>query len=190
MPGLIGWICRLHSGFFGGLQRIAEGWFIGLAARAIFASVLLVYFLKSAMTKVGPGILGFLSPTTGAYAQILPKITEAASYDISQIAFFPYGLIVLAGTWVEFILPVLIVIGLFTRAASLGMIVFIIVLSYVDITGHGVDASVIGAPFDGNPSAMISDQRVLWCFMLLVLMLRGAGAVSLDALLARKYSRA
>lgn len=189
MPGLIGWICRLYSGFFDTLQRLADGWFIGLAARAVFASVLLVYFLKSAMTKIGPGLFGFLHPTTGAYAQILPKITEAASYDISKIAFFPYGVIVLAGTLFEFILPVLIVVGLFTRAASLGMIIFIIVLSWVDITGHGVDASVIGAPFDGDPSAMISDQRLLWCFLLLVLMLRGAGAVSLDGLLARKYPR-
>lgn len=189
MTGIIHGIHGLYDGFFSGLQRATDGWFIGLAARAVFASVLLVYFLNSALTKIGPGPFGFLTPSAGAYAQILPKITEAAGYDISAIAFFPYGLIVLLGAWAELLLPVLIVAGLFTRLASLGMIVFIIVMSWVDITGHGVDANAIGAPFDGNPGATIADQRLLWCFLLLVLVLRGAGALSLDALLARTYPR-
>lgn len=189
MPGVSGGFCRFYDAVFGGLQRATDDWFIGLAARAVFASVLFVYFLSSALTKLGPGLFGFLSPPVGAYAQILPAMMQAVNFDASKVAFFPYGLIVLLGTWAEFVLPFLIVLGLFTRVASLGMIVFIFILSWVDITGHNADATVIGAPFDADPSAMISDQRLMWCFLLVVLVLRGAGAISLDAVLARTYSR-
>jgi len=93
MSALIG----LYQGIFGALQRLLEDWFLGLAARLVFASVLLFYFLNSALTKVGSGIPGSFIPSMGAYAQILPKMTESVGYDISQIAFFPYGLIVWAG---------------------------------------------------------------------------------------------
>ena len=175
------------SGLFALVERAAGGWFLGLAARLTFASVLLGYFLNSALTKVGSGFPDMFIPGTGAYAQILPSITRAVSYDIDKISFFPWGLIVTMGTYAEFVLPVLIVLGLFTRLAALGMIGFIAVMSYVDIAFHGVDAETIGAPFDRVPDALISDQRLLWVFPLLYLLIRGAGAVSLDALLARFF---
>ncbi|ADZ69282.1 DoxX family membrane protein [Polymorphum gilvum] len=187
MSALIGFSVRLYVAVFGGLERLTDGWFVGLAARFVFASVLLVYFLNSALTKVGPGPFGFLEPSVGAYAQILPAMMEAVSYDTGRIAFFPYGLIVLLGTWAEFLLPVMVVAGLFTRAASLGMIGFVIVMSYVDITGHHVGAATVGALFDGNPGAMIADQRLLWAFVLLVLVLKGPGGLSLDGLLGRLW---
>jgi putative oxidoreductase len=189
MSGLVRGIIGLYDAIFLNLQRATEGWLIGLAARAVFASVLLVFFLNSALTKIGPGVFGFLSPSVGAYAQVFPAMMEAVAYDVSKIAFFPYGLMVLLGTWAEFLLPVLVVLGLFTRVASLGMIAFVIVMSWVDVTGHKVDATVIGAPFDGTPSAMISDLRLLWCFLLLVLVLRGPGAISIDAVLRRMVER-
>ncbi|WP_346911830.1 DoxX family protein [uncultured Roseibium sp.] len=186
---MIGFFTRLYGGFFGFLERLTNGWLLGLAARFVFASVLLVYFINSGLTKIGNGPLGFLSPSDGAYAQILPTLMEKVSYDTSQIPFFPYGLIVLLGTWTEFILPVLITVGLFTRAASLGMIVFVIVMTYVDITGHHVGAETIGALFDGNPSSLIADQRLMWIFVLLVPALKGGGSLSLDALLGSYYRR-
>ncbi|MEP0232096.1 DoxX family protein [Roseibium sp.] len=189
MSTIIGLLVSLYHTVFGTLERLTNGWFIGLAARFVFASVLLVYFINSALTKIGPGIFGFLSPSSGAYAQILPGMMEQVSYDTSQIAFFPYGLIVLLGTWSEFILPVLVTLGLFTRAASLGMIVFVVVMSYVDITGHHVDAATIGSLFDGNPGSLIADQRLMWVFVLLVPMLKGPGFVSLDALLGSYYRK-
>ena len=185
MKGLICSIMTLYERGLGGVERATEGWLVGLSARAVFASVLFMFFINSALTKLGPGPLGFLSPSVGAYAQILPEMMKSAGFDVTKIAFFPYGLIVLLGTWAEFILPVLIVLGLFTRAASLAMIGFIVVMSYVDITGHGVDAKTIGMPFDGIPTGMIADQRLLWCLLLLVLVIKGAGAISLDALLKK-----
>jgi putative oxidoreductase len=187
MGGLVRGIFSLYAAVFSAIERASEGWFLGLAARGVFASVLLVYFLNSALTKLGPGPLGFLSPSVGAYAQILPVIMQEVSFNVSKIAFFPYGLIVLLGTWAEFVLPVLIVLGLFTRAASLAMVGFVFVMSWVDITGHHVDAKTIGMPFDGQPGAIIADQRLLWVFLLLVLVVRGAGAISLDALLKRVW---
>lgn len=189
MSSLINILIRLHAGFFGALERLTNGWFLGLAARFVFAGVLLVYFINSALTKLGDGPLGFLSPSDGAYAQILPGLMEQVSYDTSQIAFFPYGLIVLLGTWGEFILPVLVTVGLFTRISSLGMIIFVIVMTYVDITGHHVDAATIGALFDGNPGSVIADQRLMWVFVLLVPVLKGPGIISLDALLGNYYRK-
>ena len=157
-----------------------------MAARFLFAAVLLVYYLNSAATKVGEGVTGFFSVGDNAYFQILPSVVEAYGYDASQVPFFPYDLIVIAGTYSEFILPILIVLGLFTRIAALGMIGFTLVQSYVDIAFHGVDAKTIGAWFDRFSDAAIMDQRALWVFLLVYLVVKGAGAVSLDWVLGKK----
>ncbi|WP_420345419.1 DoxX family protein [Pelagibius sp.] len=178
-------LTAVHGRIFGSVEAKLDGWFLGLAARLVFAAVLAVYYLHSAALKVGDGIIGFFSIGDNAYFQILPSVVEAYGYDASQVPFFPYDIIVFAGTYAEFVLPVLIVLGLFTRLAALGMIGFIVVQSYVDIAFHGVDAATIGTWFDRLPSAAILDQRALWVFLLVYLVVRGAGALSLDALLSR-----
>jgi len=179
---------RLHSAIFDGLQDALEDWFLGFAARLVFAAVLFFYFFNSAMTKIGELKSGFPTVTDGAYVQMFPKVMEAVSYDTSQLALFPYTVIAYAGTYGEIILPALVVIGLFTRLAALGMIVFVGVQSYVDIFGHGADEKTIGAWFDGLPDASIYDQRALWVFLLGYLVIRGAGAISLDYLFTgRQY---
>ncbi len=178
-------LATLHSRVFGFVESQLDGWFIGLAARFAFAAVLLVYYLNSAVTKVGAGITGFFSIGDNAYFQILPSVVESYGYDASQVPFFPWDIIVFAGTYAEFLLPLLIVLGLFTRLASLGMIGFIVVQSYVDIAFHGADDKTIGAWFDRFSDAAIMDQRLLWIFLLVVLVVKGAGAVSLDGLLGR-----
>ena len=155
-----------------------------LLARLIFAGVLLGYFWNSALTKVGDGIFGFLRPSTGAYAQIFPKAFEAVGYDTSQLGIFHWAVVV-AGTWAEFLLPLLIVLGLATRLASLGMIGFVAVQSLTDLYGHGgiEHAGTLGAWFDRAPDALILDQRALWVYLLTVLVIRGGGLISLDNLL-------
>ena len=175
-----------HGRVFGLVEAKLDGWFLGLTARLVFAAVLAVYYLHSASLKVGDGVIGFFSIGDNAYFQILPSVVEAYGYDASQVPFFPYDIIVFAGTYAEFVLPVLIVLGLFTRLASLGMIGFIVVQSYVDIAFHGVDAATIGTWFDRLPNAAILDQRAFWVFLLVYLVVRGAGALSLDTLLGRK----
>lgn len=176
----------LHRCVFGYAEAKLDGWFLGLLARLVFAAVLLVYYLNSAGTKVGDGIAGFFSVGDNAYFQILPSVVEAYGYDASQVPFFPYDIIVFAGTYAEFLLPILIVLGLFTRLASLGMIGFILVQSYVDIAFHGADAKTIGAWFDRFADAAILDQRALWVFLLLTLVVKGAGMISLDWVLGKK----
>ncbi len=177
-------ISRLHTNVFSSLNRWTDGWLLGLLARLVFAGTLLVYFLNSAFTKFDGGPF---SISDAAYFQILPPIVEAAGFDVSQVSFFPWGLIVLAGTYGEVILPVLIVLGLFTRIAALGMTVFVIVQSYVDIAFHGVDGETIGAWFDNISGAVIMDQRAFWLFVLAFLVLKGPGLVSLDSVLGRLF---
>ncbi len=175
----------LHDRFFRTLERLLDGWFLGLLARLVFAGVLLVYFLGSAMTKIGPGLLGILELTPSAYIQIVPGAMEAAGYDPAAVAFWPFGLIVHLGTYAEIVLPILIVLGLFTRLAAIGMIGFVAVQSYVDIAFHDVDAETIGALFDRTSGSVILDQRTLWLMPLVYLVVKGAGAVSLDGILVR-----
>lgn len=156
-------------------------------ARFTFAAVLLVYYLNSATLKLGDGFIGIFKPASGAYFQIFPRAVEAAGYDPSALGVFAW-LVVLAGTWAEFLLPVLIVVGLWTRLAALGMIGFITLQTLTDIYGHGLieDATSMGAWFDRLPDAVIMDQRLLWMMPLFVLVFLGAGPLSLDRLLRRK----
>lgn len=182
-------LTRIYNSVFGGIQSATENWLLGLSARIAFSSVLFFYFLNSAMTKIGSGFPGVLVPQSGAYAQILPAVAERYNYDASTIPFIPYGAIVFAGTYAEFILPVLILLGLFTRVASLGFLGFIAMMSYVDIAFHGAEAKTIGAFFDRVQDSAIADQRVLWVFPLIYLLLRGPGLISVDAVLGRVFGR-
>ena len=153
-------------------------------SRLVFAGVLLFYFWSSALTKLGPGPFGFLSPSDGAYIQIFPKAVEAAGYDFAQLGLFHWAVVV-AGMWTEFALPLMIVLGLLTRFAALGMIGFIVVQSLTDVYGHGVGGDDLGRWFDAMSASLILDQRGLWGALLLTLVFLGAGPLSLDRLLAR-----
>ncbi|GAA3870041.1 DoxX family protein [Celeribacter arenosi] len=149
-----------------------------LLARLIFAGVLLRYFWASAATKLD----GIFTPSLGAYAQIFPRQMEAAGYDVSQFGAL-HWVVVMAGTYAEFILPALIVLGLLTRLAALGMCGFIVVQSLTDVVGHGADATTVGAWFDRASDALILDQRAFWVFLMITLMGLGAGALSVDRLI-------
>lgn len=181
-------LAALHASLACRLQSATQDWLLGLSARLIFSSALLVFFLNAAATKTGTGFPDFLVPSASAYIQILPSVMEAYGYDETAIPFLPYGLIVYAGTYAEFLLPLMILVGLFTRVVSLAMIGFIAVLSFVDIQFHQVDAATIGALFDRVQDAAILDQRLLWLFPLIYLVLRGPGLLSADAVLGRLFA--
>lgn len=174
----------LHDRFFARFQALTDPWLIPTLARFSFAAVLLFYFWGSAKTKIGDGLFGIFNPGIGAYASILPKQMEAVGFDESLIG-FGGKMVVLLGTWAEFILPALIILGLFSRLAAAGMIGFIVVQSIVDITGHGVDAATIGALFDRGSDSLILDQRLLWVFLLITIIAKGGGPLSLDRILGR-----
>ena len=182
-------LVRLHDSIFSGLQSLLDGWATGLLARATFGSVLLFYFWNSALRKVVAsergaegGWLEYITVSGNSFAQMAPAAFEEAGYDSSAMG-IEYWLMAYAGTYAEFILPALVVAGLFTRLASLGMLGFIAVQTWVDITGHGADEKTIGVAFDRIQDSAILDQRVLWAFVLIYLVIRGAGAVSVDGLL-------
>ncbi len=156
-------------------------WLLPTLARFLFAAILLMYFWVSGLTKLGGGFAGIFSPSTGAYAQIFPRVMETVGYDTDQLALWQ-KFFVLIGTWAEFILPLLIVIGFLTRLAALGMIGFIALQTLTDLYGHGAwgDSKVLGAWFDRFADGMIMDQRALWIFLLLVIVIKGAGPISFD----------
>jgi putative oxidoreductase len=173
-------LLKLHDDAFAWVER-QSGWLLPTAARLVFAAVLFGYFWSSAVTKLD----GPFTPTLGGYAQIFPKAFEAAGYDIGQMGLW-HKLVVLAGAWAEFALPVLILAGLFTRIAALGMAGFVVVQSLTDIWGHGAAA---GAWFDRASDALILDQRALWLLLLAVLAVKGAGPLSADRLIRSAFPR-
>lgn len=177
---------NLYDDLARALDRAASA-VLPTVARLTFAGVLLVYFWSSARTKIGDGITGIFHPSDGAYLQIFPRTVEALGYDFSQLGLYHWA-VVLAGMWAELLLPALIVLGLFTRIASLGMIGFILVQSATDVVGHGVGGDDLGRWFDSASGALIVDQRSLWITLLLTLVFLGAGPLSLDRILVRRRS--
>ncbi len=182
-------LTKLHNSVFKIVERLTDGWFLGLLARFVFFGVLYFYFLNSFGTKVGEGFLGFFSIQDGAYYQIALPAVEEAGGDVEAVSFLPWGLIVFLGTYTEFLLPLMVVLGLFTRIAAAGMIGFIAVQTIVDITVHQVGTETIGALFDRFSDSLIMDQRTLWLFPLIYLIVKGGGAVSLDWLLTRMFAK-
>ncbi|NIZ60059.1 hypothetical protein DL239_03605 [Sedimentitalea sp. CY04] len=167
-----------YASLTGRLDKLSD-LLVPTLARLVFAAVLLVYYWNSAGLKIDGSIF---SPSAGAFGQIFPKAAEAVLYDVTQLNIFQ-RLVIFAGTVAEYVLPALIILGLFTRLAALGTIGFIWVQTIVDVTGHGVK---LGSLFDNNIGLV--DQRVMWSFLLLVLVFKGAGALSLDALLRRRIA--
>ncbi|AZQ69560.1 DoxX family membrane protein [Silicimonas algicola] len=181
-------IVSLHDRVFAGLEKATIPVMTTLA-RFVFAAVLLVYYWKSALTKLGDGPAGLLAPSAGAYAQIFPKTFEAAGYDVSQLGVHHWAIATL-GTWAELVLPLLLLLGLFTRLAALSMIGFVVVQTVTDLFGHGGIAhdGTLGAWFDGMPDSIVLDQRAFWVFALLYLVFRGGGPLSVDRFLRNATS--
>ncbi len=172
MPNLL----QLHDRVFGPLTR--ADWLLPTMARVIFVLVFLVYYLNSAGLKFEGSVF---SPSAGGFGQIFPKAAEAVLWDVTQMSFFQ-RIVIIAGTLAEYALPVLLVLGAFTRLAALGMIGFMLVQTLVDVTGHGVK---IGAWLNNAPELI--DERTLWIFPLLVLVIKGAGPISVDRLAASLF---
>lgn len=168
-------------------DRLARGlgaqadWLLPTLARLIFAGVLLGYFWASALTKFA----GPFAPSTGAYGQIFPRAFDAVGFDESRLGLWHWA-VALAGGYAELILPALIVLGLLTRFAALGMMGFVVVQSLTDVFGHGVAA---GGWFDRASDGVILDQRAFWLLLLAVLLGKGAGPVSADRLLGVARTR-
>lgn len=164
-------LTSIYEAIVGPIDR--ADWVLPTLARVVFLLVFFFYFLNSAGTKIEGSIF---SPSAGAFGQIFPKAAEAVLWDVTQLTFIQ-RIIIFAGTVAEYVLPVLIVLGAFTRLAALAMVGFVIVQTLVDVTGHG---ATLGGWLNNAPELI--DQRTLWVFLLLVLVLKGAGPLSVDQL--------
>lgn len=176
-------IRTLHNRVFAAIERAVENWFLPSLARFAFAAVLLFYYWNSATGKHDGSLF---TPSFGSYSQIFPKTLDAFGWDISQFGAY-HKTVIIGATLAEYLLPLLILIGLFTRLAALGMIGFVIVQSLTDLYGHGLiaDPATTGAWFDSLSNGLILDQRLMWIAMLLILVVKGAGPLSVDRALLK-----
>jgi putative oxidoreductase len=95
-----------------------------------------------------------------------------------HVPLLPPTLAAVCGTVGELLFPVLLVLGLFTRFGALGLTAVnaMAVISYWHVLG--------GEGFEAGLA-----QHVLWGYMAAVVAVFGGGAVSLDALIARRLAR-
>jgi putative oxidoreductase len=91
-----------------------------------------------------------------------------------QVPLLPPEAAAAAGAFGELVFPLLIIAGLTTRAAALGLsaVNLLAVVSYWHVLGS-----------EGFEAALA--QHVLWGYMLAVIVLFGGGAISLDRLTGR-----
>lgn len=88
-----------------------------------------------------------------------------------------HRLVVLAGAWARFVLPLLIVLGRLGRLAALGRIGFVLVRRRIGGRDHDVLA---GAWQDRAWDVLILDQRAFWLFRLVLLVVNGSDPLSAD----------
>ncbi|MFK5984276.1 MAG: DoxX family protein [Pseudomonadota bacterium] len=130
--------------------------------------------------------IDFLSPLIDLSLRIwvakvffLSGLTKIQSWETTKMLFeYEYNVPILSptiaaylGTAAELILPVLLFVGLFTRPTAIALFIFniVAVMSYADISPAGVN------------------QHIMWGVMLAVTFFHGAGKLSLDHWLLKKY---
>jgi putative oxidoreductase len=92
-----------------------------------------------------------------------------------QVPVLPPAAAAVVGTAGELLFPVLLILGLFTRLGALGLFAVnaMAVISYWHVLGgEGLEAALA--------------QHVLWGYMLAVIVVAGAGGVSVDSLLEKR----
>ncbi|MFZ5749717.1 MAG: hypothetical protein ACOY5U_01480 [Pseudomonadota bacterium] len=160
-----------------------------LASRAVFAAVLLPWFVIGSLSKIGGSSLS-LGPTVdglplslGAFFAYVPGQVGDLSDGLPQFgaATLAYvGLMVAA----ELLLPILIVLGLWARTAAFGLALHQLVFLLTTESAENP-----GAAFDANPFDIMPNQLLLWIMLLAPVGLFGAGPLSADALAARWRGR-
>lgn len=128
-------------------ERFLPPWLLLLVGRVGIANV----FWMSGRTKV-EGLL-----------TVKPSTLYLFEYEY-KVPLLPSDFAAYAATWAEHLLPILLVLGLFTRFSALGLIAMTLVIQLFVLP-------------DGWPT------HLLWMAPLLVIVRYGAGAISLDKLL-------
>lgn len=161
-PGTTATITQLVRRLIALMSRIPHS-LVALLARFSIAAI----FWKSGQTKIEGLAIDIVS---GEFALGWPKLADSAVFLFQEeyrLPFVPPEFAAIAAAWAEHLFPVLILTGLATRfsaLALLGMTVVIQVFVYPDAyPTHGV-----------------------WAAVLLYLIARGPGRISLDHWIARQ----
>jgi putative oxidoreductase len=147
-------LIQLYDGVITSISgRMSEG-FALMLVRGALAGI----FLRSARTKVEEDSFFTMSDTTvllfeNEYGMPYPQIT---------------GMI---ATYAEHLLPILIVLGLFTRIGAAGLLVMTLVIQLFVF-----------------PEAWWS-VHIIWCALAMTLIVNGAGIFSLDHLVLKSRNR-
>jgi putative oxidoreductase len=114
-------------------------------------------FFKSGMLK----FKNFLNDDWGSTVYLFQ--------DVHPLPGIPAELAATFGTAGELILPVLLALGLFGRVGALGLLVMTAVIQFIVPAEYGI----------------MSEMHYLWMMLLGVIVLKGPGKFSLDALIAK-----
>jgi len=159
-------LARRVTGAIGLFERIPNT-LVAFIARFSIAAV----FWNSGQTKVEGLVLNLV---TGEFALGWPRLSESALalfQDEYKLPFIPPELAAPLAAFAEHLFPLLIVIGLATRFSALALLVMTLVIQIFVYPGayatHGT-----------------------WAALLLYLMARGPGALSLDHWLASRHAAA
>jgi putative oxidoreductase len=142
---------RAHAALAGGLDRLQSPFLLGTRLWVSWQ------FLKSGWLKLTTWDTTLELFSSEYHVPVLPPAVAAV-----------------AGTFGELFFPLLLVLGLFTRAGALGLFAvnLMAVVSYWHVLGgEGFEAAL--------------GQHVLWGFMLGLITIFGAGRISIDALINR-----
>ena len=106
-----------------------------------------------------------------------PYGTAYLFQSVYHVPLLPAGFAAMLGTWIELTTPWLLGLGILTRPTAAFLFIYniICVISYPDLWPHGFWRGLIGGDF--------VDHKV-WGIMLLMLVARGAGVLSVDAALS------
>jgi len=135
------------------------------AIALLFARIgLALIFWRAARTKIEDGTLLTMSDTTvllfrEEYGMPLPHVT---------------GLI---ATYAEHFLPILLILGLFTRIGALGLLIMTAVIQFWVYPEFLIGLTDINSKFLGT--------HIVWAALAGIILVRGPGPISADQLLAR-----
>jgi putative oxidoreductase len=145
---------------------------VGLGLRLVMARV---FFLSGQAKIEGPGVPIHWAPGGIDFSVTLPAAIKATTFQLfeTQHADLPIapGVAAYLFSYAEFVLPICLLLGFATRFAAVGLLALTMLLQ------------VYIAP------AMWWSLHVYWMSILMVLVLFGPGAISIDALIRTIYQR-
>jgi putative oxidoreductase len=156
-PGLIGRLFGLHEGVGRLLETLVEPLFnLGLRVWVGWT------FFKAGLARVNSwGGQEYLFSEVHPLPVLPPKVWAAITMSA------------------ELVLPVLLVVGLFTRVPALGLLIMAMVIEFV------LGSATVGESLKGDPIKISHAIHYSWMIAMAYVTIRGGSTLSLDRLLKR-----